>query len=224
MLRTLLAEHGGQRRAVRARPGARAGAAVAPQSDRGRARVVAGAGQRPPLRRPRLQAADADRAAHLRLRLVSAAPRRSISCRREESAEAARTRAQRRAWLLGRGYTIVELQAADVETDVAGALDANRVQAIDAAAFDAVEICVRSNRRRGAGQCRVIEQRAKAVNSEEQHDAIDEFADTLRRDRAGVALAHGHVRGRGLAPGPVRRRLPEGPPHAAGLFIHMTLG
>ena len=40
----------------------------------------------------------------------------------EESAEAARTRAQRREWLLGRGYTIVALQAADVEADVAGAL------------------------------------------------------------------------------------------------------
>jgi tRNA/rRNA methyltransferase len=41
----------------------------------------------------------------------------------EESAEAARTRAQRREWLVGRGYTIVDLEAADVESDVAGALD-----------------------------------------------------------------------------------------------------
>ena len=54
-------------RAVGARPGARPGAASAPQSDRCRARAVEGAGQRPPLRRPRLQAADAGRPAYLRL-------------------------------------------------------------------------------------------------------------------------------------------------------------
>ena len=54
MLRALLAEHGRRPGAEGARPGARAGAAPAPQSDRGRARAVAGAGQRPPLRRPRL--------------------------------------------------------------------------------------------------------------------------------------------------------------------------
>ena len=81
MLRALLAEHGARPRAEGARPGARAGAAFAPQSDRGRARAVAGAGQRPPLRRPRLQAADAGRPAHLRFRLVSAAAGRSIWCR-----------------------------------------------------------------------------------------------------------------------------------------------
>ena len=59
--------------AGRARTGARAGAAAAPQSDRGRAHVLGCADARPALRRPWLQAADAGRPAHHRLRVVSAA-------------------------------------------------------------------------------------------------------------------------------------------------------
>ncbi len=57
-------------RAIGARPRARTGAAPAPQSDRGRAHALAGAGQRPPLRQPRVQAANPGRAAYLRLRLL----------------------------------------------------------------------------------------------------------------------------------------------------------
>src|SRR5580704_3494024 len=52
MLRTLLAEHGSGR--VPKERGPVRGSALAPQSDRRRAGTVAGAGQRPPLRRPRL--------------------------------------------------------------------------------------------------------------------------------------------------------------------------
>ncbi len=62
-------------RAHRPRAGARPGAAAAAQSDRSRARAVGRAHQGPPLRRPRLQAADADRAPHGRSGLVSAACR-----------------------------------------------------------------------------------------------------------------------------------------------------
>ena len=40
-----------------------------------------------------------------------------------ESAEAAQTRATRRAWLSGRDYAVVEVQAAEVETDLAAVLD-----------------------------------------------------------------------------------------------------
>ena len=72
MLRTLLAEHGGsgalpERGPVRGL--ARLCAAIRPR----RSDAVAGAGQRPPLRRPRVQAANAGRAAYLRLRLLSVA-------------------------------------------------------------------------------------------------------------------------------------------------------
>ena len=73
LLRTLLAEHGAGPGAERARPGARAGAAAAPQSDRGRAHVLGRVHARPALRRPRLQAAGAGRPAHHRRRVVSAA-------------------------------------------------------------------------------------------------------------------------------------------------------
>ena len=62
-LRDLLTEHGAGPRAVRTHATTRLAAAVAAQSDRGRAHSVAGAGQRPPLCRPRLQAAGAGRPA-----------------------------------------------------------------------------------------------------------------------------------------------------------------
>jgi tRNA/rRNA methyltransferase len=41
----------------------------------------------------------------------------------EESGEAAKARAEKRAWLTERGYRVVEVRAADVETDVAKVLD-----------------------------------------------------------------------------------------------------
>ena len=69
VLRQLLAEHGSRPGPRRARPGARALAAVAAQSDRRRARAVGGAHQGPALRR-NVQAPDADRPAHQRFRVV----------------------------------------------------------------------------------------------------------------------------------------------------------
>ena len=86
MLRALLAEHGSGQ-APKARGPVRGLARLlAPQSDRGRAHVVAGTRQRPPLRRPRFQAPDAGRPAHLRLRVVpAAAGDRSGAGRRKRS-------------------------------------------------------------------------------------------------------------------------------------------
>ena len=106
MLRALLAEHGEGRVPSERGPGARLGAASAPQSDRGRAHALAGTGERPPLRQPRLQAADAGRPAYLRLCVLPAA-RGHRSCagargvRRRQSARrqarlAHRTRLQNR--------------------------------------------------------------------------------------------------------------------------------
>ena len=126
---------------------------------------------------------------------------------REESAEAAETRAQRREWLLRRGYTIVQLEAADVEADVAGAL----VQI-------GLAMAPRIWRRRVLHKIKSPLRRrinsaggnARRRSFGRQHDAIGEFDDTLRRDRAGAALAHGRVRGRGVALGPVRRRPAQG--------------
>ena len=40
-----------------------------------------------------------------------------------ESEEAAKARAYKRGWLTERGYRVLELRKADVERDVAGALD-----------------------------------------------------------------------------------------------------
>ena len=71
-LRALLGRTRRRPRALRAHAVARPAAAVAAQSDRRRARLVAGAGQRPALCRPRLQAAGADRPAYRRFRVVSA--------------------------------------------------------------------------------------------------------------------------------------------------------
>lgn len=42
----------------------------------------------------------------------------------QENEEAAAARAEKRAWLAERGYTVCEVRAADVEADVAGVLDA----------------------------------------------------------------------------------------------------
>ena len=69
-LRDLIA--GGGRVAGRANAGARPRALAAAQSDRGRTRVVAGAGERPAFRRSWLQTAGADRAAHRRFRFIPA--------------------------------------------------------------------------------------------------------------------------------------------------------
>ena len=70
--------------AERARSGARAGAAAAPQSDRGRARLLGRVHARPALRRPRLQAAGPGRAAHRRRGVVpAAAGDRAYSRRRD---------------------------------------------------------------------------------------------------------------------------------------------
>ena len=41
----------------------------------------------------------------------------------QESEEAARVRADKRNWLEGRGYRLIELKAAEVEADVPGTLD-----------------------------------------------------------------------------------------------------
>jgi tRNA/rRNA methyltransferase len=41
----------------------------------------------------------------------------------DESEEAAKTRAARRAWLVDRGYRVIDVQAADVERDVKAVLD-----------------------------------------------------------------------------------------------------
>ena len=54
MLRALLAEHGPGRVPKERGPVRGLARLSAPQSDRSRARAMAGAGQRPPLRRPRL--------------------------------------------------------------------------------------------------------------------------------------------------------------------------
>ena len=107
-LRALLAEHG-ERRAGERRPVRGLARLLAPQSDRCRARAVGCADQGPPLRRARLQAADAGRAAHHRFRVVSAAagdrPRAG-----QETEEAAKARADKRGWLAERGYRVLELQ------------------------------------------------------------------------------------------------------------------
>ena len=100
VLRTLLAEHGEGAGAGRARAGARAGAAAAAQSDRGRAHAVGRAHQGPPLRRPRLQAADAGRPPHHRLRVVSAAGRD-----RPRAGERKRGRRRRRARIGAPGWS-----------------------------------------------------------------------------------------------------------------------
>ena len=108
MLRTLLAEHGEGRVPDERGAGARPGAAAAPQSDRGRAHAVGRADQGPPLRRPRLQAADADRPPHRRLRVVPAARRdRSRAGRRR--ARPRRRRARTSApGSRERGYRVVD--------------------------------------------------------------------------------------------------------------------
>ena len=122
LLRTLLAEHA-TAGAERARAGARAGAAAAPQSDRGRAHVVGRARQGPPLRRPRLQAADADRPAHRRLRVV---PVRLVidSCRGTKVKRPRRARATGGKWLVERGYRVMTIAETDVLGDVAAVLEA----------------------------------------------------------------------------------------------------
>jgi tRNA/rRNA methyltransferase len=42
----------------------------------------------------------------------------------EESAEAAKSRAEKRRWLATRDYRVVEVRAEDIEADIAGVLDA----------------------------------------------------------------------------------------------------
>ena len=90
--------------AERADAGARARAAAAPQSDRSRAHVVAGADQRPALRRPRLQAADAGRAAHRRFRVVSAQMRDRAGAGRREEALRRRRATTGALWLEAHSY------------------------------------------------------------------------------------------------------------------------
>ena len=108
-------------RAGRARPGARPGAAAAPQSDRGRARVVAGAGA--------TTAASPAAASSGRCRSARTSP---ISCRSRckcvidlvPAQESERRRARAPNGARGcseRGYRVSEVRAAEVERDVASA-------------------------------------------------------------------------------------------------------
>ena len=121
-LRALLAEHGQGAHAIgRQRHRARAGAAVAAQSDRCRADPVAGADPRPPLRRA-VQAPDAGRPPHPRFRLLRAPDRDRADQPGRDATPIANDRAARRAWLEQRGYRVIEMTAAGIEGDVAAEL------------------------------------------------------------------------------------------------------
>ena len=100
-------------RTLRAHAVARPAAAVAPQSDRRGADLVAVAGKRPALCRPWLQAAGADRTSHQRFRVVSAQMRHRSCCRlrRARSGDAS---ARRETGLAGRacGYRVREIPRA----------------------------------------------------------------------------------------------------------------
>ena len=123
-LRALIAEHGAGARAGRARAGARACAAAAAQSDRGRARVVGGADQRPALRRPAASSGRCRSAPHI-ADFVSFPLRCVIDLvPPSEAGRGRRRRAPNKRALARPSATtsVVEVQAADVEADVS-ALD-----------------------------------------------------------------------------------------------------
>src|SRR5579872_2863808 len=90
---------------------ARARAAVAPQSDRCRARPLASADTRPPVGR------------HIP-DFVSFVQRIAIELINANESEAIETdRALRRNWLEARGYRVIDFTVADVERDLVGELD-----------------------------------------------------------------------------------------------------
>ena len=130
MLRALLAEHGGGRVPSERGPVRGLARLLRRNPTEARARAVAGAGQRPPLRRPRLQAPDPDRAAHLRFRVVPAARRHRAGAGRETAA-AAQSRADKRAWLAARDYRVIELSAAEIAADIARRCNGWRLRSAD---------------------------------------------------------------------------------------------
>ena len=125
-LRELIAEHGAGARALGAHAAARPAAAVAAQSDGCRARTVAGAGQRSPLRWPRLQAPGADRPAHRRFRFIPAQMRDRSGAAGRNAGRRQGARAKRKTWLEQHEYRVVEVKSETVERGVAKVLDALR--------------------------------------------------------------------------------------------------
>ena len=108
LLRTLLAEHG-EGRVPNERGPVRGLARLLRRNPTEAERIFWDAlMQRPPLRRPRLQAAGAGRAAHHRLGVVPAAGG-DRACAGGRGAAAAAARAERRACLTERGYRVVGL-------------------------------------------------------------------------------------------------------------------
>ena len=121
-LREMIAEQGAGRARRRAHAGARAGAAVAAQSDRGRAQPVAGDDRRPPLCRSgfKWQVPVGPHIADF----VSFPLKCMIDLVPAHGGRAGATaRAAQRAWMIEHNYRIVDIQAADVEADVKAALD-----------------------------------------------------------------------------------------------------
>ena len=121
MLRALLAEHGEGRVPSERGPVRGLARLLRRNPTEAERTLLAGTGERPPLRRPRLQAADAGRSAYLRFRVLPAeGGARSCAGARRRRRDA---RAERHAWLIERGYRVIEMPAGDVEADVGVALD-----------------------------------------------------------------------------------------------------
>ena len=119
MLRALLAEHG-EGRVPNERGPVRGLARLLRRNPTEAERTLwERAHQRPALRRPRLQAPGAGRAAHQRLRVVSAAPRHRPGAGRRKRGGRARRAPQRARWLDERGYRIIVVPIRRIEADVA---------------------------------------------------------------------------------------------------------